>query len=58
MTPQAHLEQKIDTSETQVKQLTASVTSLKLTVSQKLANTPLVIVKGVRRQEAVASVFL
>lgn len=37
MTPQAHLEQKIDTSETQVKQLTASVTSLKLTVSQKLA---------------------
>lgn len=28
MTPQAHLEQKIYTSETQVKQLTASVTSL------------------------------
>lgn len=39
MTPQAHLEQKIDTSETQVKQLTASVTSLKLTISQKLTNT-------------------
>lgn len=58
MTPQAHLEQKIDRSETQVKQLTASVTNLKLTDSQKLANTPLVIVKGVRRQETVASVFL
>lgn len=41
MTPQAHLEQKkIDTSETQVKQLTASVTSLKLTISQKLGNMP------------------
>lgn len=39
MTPQAHLEQKMYTSETQVKQLTASVTSLKLTISQKLANT-------------------
>lgn len=40
MTPQAHLEQKIDTSETQVKQLTACVTSLKLTVSQNLQTPP------------------